>query len=352
MVGQLFADVLGGRVERHELARVFQFRVLALQCLDAFVGFVVEDRDQQRDRVVGSPVVPDARGVIHHPHPERVEMGDQDVRLCAVGFKRELLQHQPRTDLIDVEKVHGRLILALCFLDPQQRTEVGVGDSGQATQVAGTSSGELSPGPDNLGVDRVVVGHGKHPLGVMSPRLLQRFQPLSVTNDHRGTKAPAQLDARIALVVFDNHRSNPRLPEAANKHDPDVFAEAADHDMPAHPGDHHLLQPIAKQQSEGADRGPTGDHRAEVASDVQLPRHVRMFGGIYQEVLEAPVDRVGPMWMRGFIFLGMGQVLPRPDAPKDECRDAGDTKHPPLVSNQQTHEPPHSASERARATGW
>lgn len=334
--GQLLADILGGRTERTEVAQSLQFRMLALQCSNALLGMVVDDSNHQRGVVVvPSTVVPCACGVIHQPDPERVEVSHQHVRLRAVGVEWEVLQHKSRADLIDVEEVHGQLFASLCFLDPQQRAVVRVGDSAQATKLVGTSPGQLPPRRDDLGIDGVGFGHGKHPPGAVGPCCLQRFQSLRVTDDHWDAEAATQLDARIVRVQLDYDRADPRLPKVAKKRCADIFAEAADHNMSAHRGDFQLLQSIPKQKSQGTDSRPAGYGRREKASDLQHPREPHDVAVLQLEVFEAYVDGVPVVFV--FVWKFLQQHFPCPDAAEDEDRDGGDTQDPPLILAQQRH---------------
>ena len=273
MAGQPFADILGSRTERFEVAQVLQFRVVALQFSDALLGLVVDDRHHQRGVVVVlSILVPGARGVIHQPDAERIEMGHQDVRLRAVGVKWKLLQHESRTDLIDVEKVHSRLIPALRLLDPQQETEVGVDDSGETTQLAGCCPGN-SRQVATIWVltasSSVTASTRRARCAPAACSVFSRCASPTITGTPRlrHSSIPG-----LSGVQLDYHRANPRLPKVAKEHDANVCAEAADHDMSTHPRDLELLHPIAKQQPEGTDRGPAGHGRSEITSDLQLPR--------------------------------------------------------------------------------
>ena len=178
----------------------------------------------------------------HQPGSRGIQVTDQHMRATTSGgVDRELIEQQPRANLIDVEEVQRRRgVRQVSLLNPQQPAQIRGTDAGQTTQLSAAPPGRKPPRDrDNFGVHRIMGTHRQQTISMAHTRRVQAPVQLRVTHDHRDTQAAAQLDMRIGPIRLNDHRRDVGLLQMAKELTTDI-AQTAHHDMTAHQRNPHL----------------------------------------------------------------------------------------------------------------
>ena len=267
-------------------------------------------------------------------------MSDEDVRMPAVNIEGSVFEYQSGADIVDIEEIEGcRSVGGSGLLDADHLAQFGIGDQRQAVQrLALAIVGDQACIRNDLGVHRVVRSHCEDTSGPAHSRGFERPLQLRIAGDDGDTEFPTQLDVRVGRVRLDDDHPLVRIAQVAHENAAHI-SETADHHMPAHGRDTHLLPPIANHHSQRRQTGPAEHGGGEESGNVERDRQVRVLGRNQQEQPQALVRQVrrpGRLAFaeRGIVF----PVVIQSDPAEDERGDTGHGEDMPAICRQHTHD--------------